>query len=205
MNQDSYRPHEMAIDRRNQRDGNLVRAGSSKIGYVHDMNQPDVELNECFDIRVVPDRAARAQGKFSRRYSARGFFGLWQVRRAASRSPWAGSDDCLCIRNGQRSGSALRSSALIDADARLVFAEFNCTRRGVFPGTSRRDRHCRRRTELAQRSTSSPLRANLSVARAIPDSRPDARAWQISTGFAEMAHDGVRVAKRSLRCALSHP
>lgn len=194
----------MAIDRRNQRGGNLVRAGSSKIGYVHDMNQPDVELNECFDVRVVPDRAARAQGKFSRRYSARGFFGLWQVRRAASRSPWAGSDDCLCIRNGQRSGSALRSSALIDADARLVFAEFNCTRRGVsreqavaidIAGDEQSWRKDRHRHHCVQTP---------SVARAIPDSRPDARAWQISTDFAEMAHDGVRVAKRSLRCALSH-
>lgn len=204
MNQDSCRPHEMAIDRRNQRDGNLVRAGSSKIGYVHDMNQPDVELNECFDVRVVPDRAARAQGKFSRRHSARGFFGLWQVSSSGFKVA-LGRERRLSL-YPEWAAQWFRAT-LVGIDRRrcqtgLCRIQLHATR--GFPGTSRRDRHCRRRTELAQRSTSSPLRANLSVARAIPDSRPDARAWQISTGFAEMAHDGVRVAKRSLRCALSH-
>lgn len=54
--------------------------------------QPEAERSRRSSNRPMRDldRAARAQGKFSRRYSIRGFFGLWQVRRAASRSPWAG-------------------------------------------------------------------------------------------------------------------
>ncbi|MDR5671191.1 hypothetical protein KPA97_68335, partial [Burkholderia cenocepacia] len=62
-------------------------------------------------------------------------------------------DDFLRIRNWQRSGSALRSSS-IDADARAVFAAFIRIHAALFPVTSCRDRHCRRRTELARRGKS---------------------------------------------------